>query len=279
MKQLDQEGLLRLAASKETEALLKRVFEWRNQVFQKNEFVNDQTILTLDLAGLTIHVKVSNAFSAVETFQELFLKKGHCQIPQFSPQCAATVLDIGANQGFYSMRMAHENPHCRIIAFEPNPLEFELFEMNLRKNQFGDRIAARNVAIGSSSGTLRMEIVPEIGPIGGVRVREPARKWLKDEFVKEIEVPALSLDDVFSQYQLDWVDILKMDIEGLEGDVLRNFHQFSRVGKIVVEFHSVQGRAELIDMMRVQGFNLVHEDVEPGDYYGDLYFLRPGPSD
>jgi FkbM family methyltransferase len=50
-------------------------------------------------------------------------------------------VDVGANMGVHSLRLAAARPDLRIIAFEPNPKLHALLQANLRANRF------RNVAV------------------------------------------------------------------------------------------------------------------------------------
>ena len=274
MKSIDTDQLLGCTNSRQTKEQLHRIFAWRKQVLAKNEFIKDESPFLLELRGLSFNFKVSSSFSAIETFHEIFVQNGHCKIPQFLPQEAETVLDIGANQGFYAIKMAVGNPGCCIYCFEPNPIEFEVLQQNLSSNALENRVKAEELAVSGSRGEIEMEIIPEIGPIGGQSIRTPFRKWLKDEFIKNIRVQSICLEDVLTRNNLAHVDILKLDVEGFELDVLRNFQSFDVIDKLVVEYHSDSGREELLELMKANGFELACIDAEPGDYYGDLYFIR-----
>lgn len=274
MKPIDCEAILGYADDHSSRKMLHRIFASREEVASRNEFPKDDSYFTIRLNGLELNLKFSNSFSAIETFYEIFIKNGHCKVPEFMPENARTVLDIGANQGFYALRVAQANPSCRISCFEPNPFEFESLRRNLSSNKMADKIEAWNLALAAKPGDIYMEVIPQIGAIGGPSLKSPARKWIKDEFIRRISVKAIALDEGLQISGFEHVDILKLDVEGLELEILGSFHSFAAVERIVVEYHFAAGRNGLMAMMVRNGFSLVFEDTEPGDYYGDLYFEK-----
>ncbi|MBV8947606.1 MAG: FkbM family methyltransferase, partial [Solirubrobacterales bacterium] len=58
-----------------------------------------------------------------------------------------------------------------------------------------------------------------------------------------VPVKAISLDDLFDDYELTSVDLLKMDIEGAEWQVLPNFRQLDKVRTIIGEIHRIDQEA------------------------------------
>jgi FkbM family methyltransferase len=153
------------------------------------------------------------------------------------------------------MRVKSFAPSCRIVAFEPNPFEYETLKKNIECNDIG-LIDAENAALSNKDGIVEMEIVPQIGSIGGQTVRIPQRKWLKDEFIRKISVKTITLDNVISKYNLEKIDILKMDVEGLELEILKCCSELHKIIHIVLEYHSEelrQGLIELLEKSWIQG--------------------------
>jgi ubiquinone/menaquinone biosynthesis C-methylase UbiE len=63
-----------------------------------------------------------------------------------------------------------------------------------------------------------------------------------------------SLADIAAEYHHTYIDVLKMDIEGSEFDVIRNFPRNIIFGQIVVEFHERflnNGKKVLKEMFRI----------------------------
>jgi FkbM family methyltransferase len=68
-------------------------------------------------------------------------------------------LDIGANQGLYSL-IAGKNPCCRaVVAFEPVPTTFALLETNVAANGLDEKVRPVNSAVAAENGStvIRMD--------------------------------------------------------------------------------------------------------------------------
>ena len=78
-------------------------------------------------------------------------------------------LDIGANLGYYTVKMAHKvGPSGRVLAFEPNSELFPFLSENVSVNAFSDRAKALPVALGAAAG--RGNVRFEYSNMGGGRV-------------------------------------------------------------------------------------------------------------
>lgn len=272
-KVLDIKWLQDVARDRETIDWLKKIFKWREYVLDKNEFINNSTSFSLQLGNYSLHFNAASSFSAIEVYQEIFKEKSHFIAPGFSGQDDEVILDIGANQGFYTLKLKEINPECKIIALEPNPNEYRILQENIRGNNIGN-VFLEEKAITPFCGTMSLEIIPQIGAIGGTTVKIPERPWIKDSFIKKVEVQTITLDMLLEKYNIDKVDILKIDVEGLEYEILRNCTMLNRIKKIVLEYHNTEIRSRLIPFMKGCMFDLVYEGHEKNAYYGDLYFIN-----
>jgi hypothetical protein len=75
--------------------------------------------------------------------------------------------------------------------------------------------------------------------VGSSLLKLPALSDFDCTLLKTVDVPARTLDAVFDHFSLDWVDLLKMDIEGAEVQVLNSADPrlLRRIGQISAEFH------------------------------------------
>ncbi len=152
------------------------------------------------------------------------------------------ILDIGACEGMFSIMMAKLFPHTRVIALEPVPQTFYSLLRNIGLNG-AMNIEPCNIGVGKETGLLPMSACNDnmAGGSSAVMTFNPAEHT-------QITVDVLSLDDVFVKYNLAKVKLLKMDIEGLEYDVIYASKLLGRVENFVGEFHinkklkEVQGR-------------------------------------
>jgi FkbM family methyltransferase len=118
-----------------------------------------------------------------------------------------TVFDIGANMGYYTVKLGGAlRGGGHIYSFEPNPDLFEVLEDNANINGFADRATLFRCAVGHTAGQFQFGFdrrYPGGGQVGGMSdVRET------------IEIQMVRIDDVIPA---DCVaDLIKIDVEGFE---------------------------------------------------------------
>ena len=129
-----------------------------------------------------------------------------------------TVLDIGANIGFFTMHLAHlVGETGQVFAFEPIQELATLVGRSIEENQFQDRIVLENAALGDHSGSTRILFVENARNHGASFLVEgdPAECATSHQLR---EVRMIALDD----YPLkNRVSFIKMDIEGAEPMCIR----------------------------------------------------------
>ena len=152
----------------------------------------------------------------------------------FSPATdAPRILDCGAHIGLSVLYLKQRFPRARIVAFEPNPDAFALLERNVAQNGLTD-VELVNAALAPAAGTIPFEIHRR-----GVRGRTwggsgAPNPWIGWGNYLQVTVPAARL----SSWLAEPVDLLKMDIEGMEAVVLAEAE--SRLGatrQIILEYH------------------------------------------
>lgn len=121
-----------------------------------------------------------------------------------------TFIDVGANCGFYSLRLAHAVSGLetkRIIAIEPHPGLRKRLEFNLKING-GLGVRVLSCALGDHNGTARL--------LEGGRNLGESR--ISDQ--GSIEVETRTLLDIVKAENLERMDAIKVDVEGFEDRVL-----------------------------------------------------------
>ncbi|QUS39138.1 FkbM family methyltransferase [Tardiphaga alba] len=113
------------------------------------------------------------------------------------------LLDIGANVGVYGLLSA-KSTGCRVIACEPAPDTFRTLSDNVRLNRLDDLVELHNVAVGDSTGEIRLSV---------------GQHGLNHVVSGEGTVVAQRrLDDIIGNRT---PSAMKLDVEGYEMHVLR----------------------------------------------------------
>ncbi|HET6244014.1 MAG: FkbM family methyltransferase [Bacteroidetes bacterium] len=123
-----------------------------------------------------------------------------------------SVLDIGTNIGNTALLFADKVKAAgRVIGFEPDPETYQLCMKNLELNSF-ENLKVHNIGFGDNNSSFFIESLIDSN-ISGNRINEKLTQGQKQVSVKR-------LDDVFFDFNLKKVDLVKIDVEGYEMKVL-----------------------------------------------------------
>lgn len=120
-----------------------------------------------------------------------------------------TVFDVGANIGLYSVIAAQKvGPTGRVYAFEPDPTNFSFLKKNVAANKFSHLIPVQK-AVTNISGDVRFFLSEDNLGDHSLYDTEQSRD--------SISVSGVSLNDFVKQYGIAKIDVLKIDVQGAEG--------------------------------------------------------------
>jgi FkbM family methyltransferase len=137
-------------------------------------------------------------------------------------------VDIGSNKGYHAFKASSiVGEQGRVICFEPYPENFEILEENIRLNGF-DNIDANQIAVVETEGMVQFKP----GEYSG---------WGKVTENGSIKVEATSFDCFLDRRSISptSIDLVKVDVEGREGDVITGMKDFleSSTCEVVLEVH------------------------------------------
>jgi FkbM family methyltransferase len=142
-------------------------------------------------------------------------------------------LDIGANQGLYSL-IAGTNPYCRAaLAFEPVPATFAMLEANIRGNRVSDKVRAVNRAIAAKNGSTVIRVAQ--GHSGGASMA-----CANDVDGKEVTIHMIdhvAMDEMIPEGVEPIV--VKIDVEGFEPVVVGELVQSRHRDRISMLFYEI----------------------------------------
>jgi FkbM family methyltransferase len=136
------------------------------------------------------------------------------------------ILDIGANVGFYAVRMANwVGPTGRVLAFEPDPFCFNVLQERSRKSRHAN-IQPYPVALGENIGKATLYC--------GAYNRSDNRLHAShgEPHVEQHVVDVWPLDAFLARIGSEKIDALKIDVQGAEEAVLRGAQATLRGGGI-----------------------------------------------
>lgn len=154
-------------------------------------------------------------------FYQIFSKKQyHIKVEQCD-----TIVDLGANIGLSALYMGHLHPEARVVCVEPDPENFHILKRNIGESP---KAICINAAIGAAEGRANLAFSSKNEP------------WATRTVLSEDgSVRVISLNKLITDYQIERIDILKIDIEGAELDLFsKNYEQWlSITNLIIIELH------------------------------------------
>lgn len=193
---------------------LYRIIFARRMFYRLNTF-----IYGLSLRGIGVLNYENGRVSGEEAFLRAYLKGRESPV----------VLDVGANVGEFAETVMRLCPQARIYAFEPHPDTF----LRLRSAAERHRFKPFDVACSDREGKATLyDYSDEDGSshaslFAGV-IEDIHRRNATSHSVKLIR-----LDDFVGQFDIDIVDLLKIDTEGNEVNVLKGFERHIAASKVL----------------------------------------------
>lgn len=193
------------------------------QIFQSKQpaAVNHESTLGFDISFYDY-----NEFRLI--FSELFIEECY----QFTPTNKDPfIIDCGGNIGMATLYFKMRWPQSRVLVFEPEPHSFALLQQNMAQNHL-ENIQTINKALSDHRGTCNF-----VDPFKG-------STWAGMIFDDKPRNPTQLITvecDQLSAYITQPVDLLKIDVEGAEGLVLKDLDQnkkFGMIKEMMIEYHS-----------------------------------------
>lgn len=149
-----------------------------------------------------------------------------------------TVLDIGANIGYFTLLMAQRvTANGSVHAFEPNPRMIRQLEKNIALNEDlkDGRIKVQSVALGNAEGETDF-FSPVRGAEGVGGLKDTKRVPVEELF----RVRVSRLDTWIAEQKIERIDFIKMDVEGGELDILKGAQNMLKIMRPVILFEAYE---------------------------------------
>lgn len=180
-----------------------------------------------------------------------------------------TIIDIGANAGFFSLSAFERFPQAAIHAFEPHPYCFKV--LTDYKEQFKTfNWSLYNEAASSVNGELTLNTI-------GVDRFTTMSNVVGKEKLETFTVSSKTLDNFAQEHGIETIDFAKLDCEGAEYDILYTLSRkrLHSIKALCVEAHlgikSNHNVNALHSYLQEEGFTLHkidHHNEAPGYIWG-----------
>ena len=143
-------------------------------------------------------------------------------------------LDVGANCGYYCIKLSSEFNKLKFIAFEPNKEAFLKFSNTLNVNpKLKDRIKIHNFGLSNSSTQLEMTSLEKFGYLqsgGSTIIDKNEKKLIKTRiFLCDFKVGSEVLN--FTNKSI----CIKIDVEGHEYQVIDGIKNLLNENKVIIQ--------------------------------------------
>lgn len=212
--------------------------------------------------GHTIYFPDFSLFEMI--FIDIFIKRIEAlETTNPSPK----IFDCGANIGMSSFYFKIRYPKSRIICFEPARLAFSYLKKNL--SQFENCIFINAALVGSNKKSTNL-LTPKgsaKADIGSTVSKEVSDIRWKKLILRKEKVSTTTLSQYIKKGEV--IDFIKLDIEGMEQEVLNNLVKSGKINKVkemFVEYHHHEKNSytDLVNLLTKNGFRLIPGgDVRP----------------
>ncbi len=227
------------------DTIYNNLLSLNNNVSKKDYIINDDRLeilknlikderasnVCLDMKFLGSHLSMRIDDSDIRVFKQIFVDNEYDSLNL--PETANTIVDLGANIGLSALFFLKKYPNAHIIAVEPDTVNFEFMKRNLE--DYSNHVALLQAAIWPSDGAVSLVEHDESNE--GLGAWGYRTETLTEG--AEASVSAISIPTLMNQFSMDFIDILKVDIEGAEYELFEKDYEswLDKVGLIIIETH------------------------------------------
>lgn len=128
------------------------------------------------------------------------------------------IFDVGANIGTFTSWMSKAFPNGKIYSFEPQRLIFQIICGNMAINNI-DNVYLYNAALGKENKVLEIQ-EPDYFQNIDFGTFSLSKEVIEKKSKYKSIIDLITLDDFVEKHQINNIDFLKIDAEGMDLDVL-----------------------------------------------------------
>jgi FkbM family methyltransferase len=166
------------------------------------------------------------------TYWQVFVQKEYAFKANKTPN---VIVDAGANIGLASIYFANRFPNTPIISIEPEFNNFELLRKNIEPYK---NIIPLHCALWNTNKEIDI-LDTGLGTNGFMTLDKTVTYHINTPMeIFTHKVKTITIQNILAEYNLNYIDILKIDIEGAEKEVFENADVWiERISAIIIELH------------------------------------------
>ena len=221
----------------------KAKIHYRGQITGTNYFINARTDHPIESNATRLFLK--------EPLQKMLLKTNFSGL---------NVLDIGANVGVYTLVFCNQGAK-QVFAIEPGPLVDDL-KLNIKSNSLEEKVLISNLGI--SGNALTMYWHQDLNNLGNAHLFKKGMVFDINSTLdkKGKSVACETLDNFWKRNHRPKIDFIKIDVEGMELEVLRSgINLLTEMRPVLlVEAHAENKKQnyEIRKFLQKLGYNVEH---------------------
>jgi len=209
----------------------------------------------IDVRGKRLKLSFPDEVGTVNDFLTIFLDDDYrLELHKWE---VSTVLDIGANLGFFSVAARNAFPDARIHAYEPN----KALSKHLRTHAGQAGFDVHYEAVGLEDGHVKLDLRGDTNQT-------------RSQVDEQGDVPQVAFRKAVERLG-GRVDFAKIDCEGAEWEFLEDKEPWQQVNYLSMEYHLWPGQKTHYDIhiaLRNLGFQVLR--LKPIEDYGLVYAMR-----
>ena len=156
----------------------------------------------------------------------------------------SVIVDVGANIGNHSVFFGAHCEASQVYAFEPYREVFSILEMNIELNELESIICPSNIALGDSI-CRGKTVVKDSQNLGMAKIKESPNG----------DIQILTLDSVLID-KINRLDLMKIDVEGMEFAVLRGSENLLRKFSplLYIEIADERDYSQIMNFLHILGY-------------------------
>jgi FkbM family methyltransferase len=181
------------------------------------------------LPGYSLPINLRTKSTDLLTFHQIFTFKEYDMHLKDEPKI---IIDAGANIGLASLYFNKKYPKAKIIAIEPEKSNFKMLEINSKNHE---TIFLHKRALSNQSNLVLNIVDKGLGNWGFVTENKGS---LSSKNVVDT-VETITIDEIIKENNLEFIDLLKIDIEGGEKDLFESNYEnwLPKTKYIAIELH------------------------------------------